>query len=107
MMQCRYTIMNSRKSPEIVQYTICILNKTKKNSPCFPSPGVCGAPVKNGSSSPFAAAAAEDGPLLSAQHRGPDAADVHVRPAGTLDGLHLVHNRQDGDGGQRLQLGYR
>ncbi len=75
--------------------------------PCPLSPGVCGPPVKNSASAPFAAAAPEDGPLLAAQHCGPDAAHVHVRPAGPLDGLHLVHYRQDGDGSQRLQLGYR
>lgn len=75
--------------------------------PCSLSPGVRGPPVKNSASAPFATAAPEDGPLLAAQHSGPDAADVHVRPARPLDGLHLVHHRQDGDGGQRLQLGYR
>lgn len=73
----------------------------------FPSsPGVRGPPLENSPPAPFAAAAPEDGPLLAAQHCGPDAADVHVRPAGSLDGLHLVHYRQDGDGGQLLQLGY-
>lgn len=70
------------------------------------SSGVCSPPVKNGPPAPFAAAAPEDGPLLAAQHSGPDPTDVHVRPAGPLDGLHLVHHRQDGDRGQRLQLGY-
>lgn len=70
------------------------------------SPGVRGPPLENGPSAPFAAAAPENGPLLAAQHRGPDAAHVHVCPAGPLDGLHLVHHRQDGDGGKRLQLGY-
>ena len=74
---------------------------------CILPPGVRGPPVENSASAAFAAAAPEDGPLLAAQHRGPNAADVHVRPAGPLDGLHLVHHRQDGDGGQRLQLGHR
>lgn len=69
-------------------------------------PGVCGPPVKNGAPAAFAAAAPENGPLLAAQHSGPDAADVHVRPSGPLDGLHLVHYRQNGNRGQRLQLGY-
>lgn len=71
------------------------------------SQGVRGSPLENSPPAAFAAAAPEDGPLLTAQHGGADAADVNVRPAGPLDGLHLVHHRQDGDGGQFLQLGYR
>lgn len=74
---------------------------------CFLFAGVCGPPPENGAPAPVAAAAPEDGPLLAAQHSGADAAHVHVRPAGPLDGLHLVHHRQDGDGGQLLQLGHR
>lgn len=70
------------------------------------SPGVCGPPVKNCASAPFAAASPEDGPLLTAQHGGPHPADVHVCLASPLDGLHLVHHRQDGNGGQCQQLGY-
>lgn len=70
--------------------------------PCSLSPGVRGPPVKNSTSAPFAAIAPEDGPILAAQYSGTDAADVHVRPPGPLDGLHLVHYWQDGDGGQRL-----
>lgn len=69
--------------------------------------GVRGSPLENSPSPPFASSAPEDGPLLAAQHGGADTADVHVCPAGPLDGLHLVHHRQDGDGGQCLQLGYR
>lgn len=69
--------------------------------------GVRGSPLENSPSPPFASSAPEDGPLLAAQHGGPDTAHVHVCPAGPLDGLHLVHHRQDGDGGQFLQLGYR
>lgn len=68
--------------------------------------GVRGPPVENSASAPFAAAASKDGPLLAAQHGSPDLTDVHVCPAGSLDGLHLVHHWQDGDGGQRLQLGH-
>lgn len=68
--------------------------------------GIRGPSVKDSPSAPFAAAAPEDGSLLTAQHCGSDPADVHVCPAGPLDGLHLVHYRQDGDGGQLLQLGY-
>lgn len=79
-----------------MDFPFCILDKFPVLS--FP-PGVRGPPVENSTSAPFAAAAPEDGPLLAAQHRGPNAADVHVRPAGPLDGLHLVHHRQDGDGG--------
>lgn len=77
--------------------------------PIFPSfsQGVRGSPLENSPPATFAAAPPEDGPLLTAQHGGADAADVNVRPAGPLDGLHLVHHRQDGDGGQFLQLGYR
>lgn len=70
------------------------------------SPGICGPPVKNCAPAPFAAASPEDGPLLAAQHGGAHPAHVHVRLAGPLDGLHLVHHRQDGDGGQCLQLGH-
>lgn len=77
------------------------------NSKPFCCIGVCGAPVKDRASASFAEAPAEDGPLLAAQHRGPDSAHVHVCPSGTLDGLHLVHYRENGDGGQRLPLGYR
>lgn len=69
--------------------------------------GVRGSPLEDSPPPPFASSAPEDGPLLAAQHGGPDAADVDVCPAGPLDGLHLVHHRQDGDGGQFLQLGYR
>lgn len=75
-------------------------------SPSF-SQGVRGSPLENSAPAAFAAAAAEDGPLLAAQHGGADTADVNVCPAGSLDGLHLVHHWQDGDGGQLLQLGYR
>lgn len=69
--------------------------------------GVCSSPLENSTFAPLASAAPEDGPLLTAQHSGPHAADVNVCPAGPLDGLHLVHYWQDGDGGQFLQLGYR
>ena len=86
----------------------CVNEKILRiDSPCSLSPGVRGPPVENCASAPFAAAAPEDGPLLAAQHGGAHAAHVHVRPVSPLDGLHLVHHRQDGDGGQRIQLGYR
>lgn len=69
--------------------------------------GVRGTPVEDSAAASFAEAPAEDGPLLAAQHGGPDAAHVHVCSAGPLDGLHLVYYRKNGDGGQCLPLGYR
>lgn len=96
-----------------IKYTILenVLWKEKKIIiiPVFLSffQGIRSSPLENSPSPPFASSAPEDGPLLAAQHGGPDPADVNVCPAGPLDGLHLVHHRQDGDGGQFLQLGYR
>lgn len=72
-----------------------------------PSPGICCPPVENGATAASSPAAPEVGPLLAAQHGGPDPAHVRVRPGGPLDGLHLVYHWQDGDGGQRLLLGNR
>lgn len=72
---------------------------------CLPT-GVSGAPVEDCAFNSTAEAAPKDGPLLAAQHCGSDSADVHVCPSGSLDGLHLVYHRQEGNGGQHEQLGY-
>lgn len=69
--------------------------------------GLSCALVKDSTFAAPAAPAAKNGPLLSAQHRGADPAHVHVRPAGPLDGLHLVHHWKEGDGQQgEHHLGY-
>lgn len=73
----------------------------------IPHPGISSPPVEDSASAPAAASAPEDGPVLPAQHCGAHPAHVHVRPAGPLDGLHLVRHRQEGDGGKHLLLGHR
>lgn len=54
-------------------------------------------PVEDSSPSSVTAAPAEAGALLTVQRCGLDSADVHVRPAGPLDGVCLVLHRSKGD----------
>ena len=56
-----------------------------------------GPPVEDGSAASVTAAAAEAGALLPVQRSGSDPADVHVCPAGPLDGVCLVLHRSQGD----------
>lgn len=70
--------------------------------------GLCCALVKDSTLAAPAASVAKNGPLLPAQHSGAHPAHVHVRSAGPLDGLHLVHHWKKGDGQQYAHhLGYR
>lgn len=71
-------------------------------------PELWGSPVEDGAPPPPPAPPAEAGPLLPVQRRGPHPADVHVRPAGPLDGLRLVLHRPQRDRKQQPRLlGYR
>lgn len=63
--------------------------------------GVPGAPPEDRAAAAPPAPPAEAGPLLPAQHDRPDSAHVHVRPAGPLDGVHLVRHRKNGEGRQQ------
>lgn len=59
-------------------------------------------PVEDSPASSVTAAAAEAGALLTVQCCGLDPADVHVRPAGPLDGVCLVLHRSKGDWEPRI-----
>lgn len=70
--------------------------------------GLSCALVKDSTFAASAALVAKNGPLLSAQRGGAHPAHVHVCPAGSLDGLYLVHHWKEGDGQQWAHhLGYR
>lgn len=70
--------------------------------------GLSCALTEDGTFAAPAAPVAKNGPLLTAQHSGAHPAHVHVRSAGTLDGVHLVHHWEEGDGQQCADhLGYR
>ncbi len=56
-------------------------------------PELWGSPAEDGASPPPLAPPTEAGSLLPVQRRGSHSADVHVRPAGPLDGLCLVLHR--------------
>lgn len=61
-------------------------------------PGVSGPSAEDRTLAETPASATEDGPILSAQYGGADTAHVHVCTSGSLDGLHLVHHRQERGG---------
>lgn len=65
-----------------------------------------GSLAEDGSPASITAAAPKAGAILPIQCSGSHSAHVHVRPAGPLDGLHLVLHRSKGDRKSRL-LGYR
>lgn len=62
---------------------------------------VSGSLIEDSTSAATAAFASEAGSLLSVQCHGAHTSHVYVRSARSLDGLHLVRHRTQGDGTQR------
>lgn len=72
----------------------------------FSTSDLLGPPAEDSSSAAPPPSPSEAGPLLPVQRHGTDLTNVCVCPAGTLDGLYLVHDWTQGDWDQR-ELGHR